>query len=237
MLEYLIQTDTSIFLWLNSFHNDFLDCFMKLSSSKLIWVCLYVSILAALWRSYGPRTVLIVVIASGVAVLIADQLTSSVLRPMFNRMRPSNLDNPISMIVHIVDEYRGGPYGFPSCHASNTFCIAVLMSLIFRRWPFTLMMLLWALLNCYSRIYLGVHYPGDLLAGCIIGSLVGWLIYVLASYVIRGWSGYSGEGKNNRTVDVRNRGRLYKFNPSVFAVFIFFLTLVFITLCSLVLAK
>ena len=85
------------------------------------------------------------------------------------RLRPSNPANPISDLVHIVNNYRGGRYGFPSCHASNSFGLAFFLVFLFRKRWLSLFILLWATLNCYTRIYLGVHYPGDLIVGAIIG--------------------------------------------------------------------
>ena len=94
---------------------------------------------------------------------------------MFERLRPSNLSNPLSELTHIVNGYRGGSYGFPSCHAANSFALAVFAATMLRQRSFTIFILLWAVINCYSRVYLGVHYPGDLLVGAIIGSLIGYL--------------------------------------------------------------
>lgn len=184
MIDYLISIDTDIFLWLNSHHAPYWDVVMKMSSGKLIWVPMYVALLFAYCRSYGWRSALLAVVLTVLAVTAADQITASVIRPFFERLRPSNPDNPISQFVHIVDGYRGGRYGFPSCHAANTFAVATLTSLIFNRWKFTLFIYFWALLNCYSRVYLGVHYTGDLLVGSIIGTMCGSIMYLIGSVVV-----------------------------------------------------
>lgn len=184
MEELIIGIDTEIFLWLNSRHTSFWDTFMFLTSGKLIWVPLYLSMLYAIFLCYGWRTMLLMGLMTAVAVGAADQLCSELLRPVIERMRPANLDNPLSRYVHIVDDYRGGRFGFPSSHAANTFALAALTAFLFRRWQYTLFVFTWAVIICYSRIYLGVHYPGDILAGLTIGSAFGAICYACAGVVL-----------------------------------------------------
>lgn len=96
---------------------------------------------------------------------------------------PSNPENPLSEMVHIVGGYRGGSYGFPSCHAANSFALASFLTLLFANRKLSLFIFAWAVLNSYSRVYLGVHYPGDLLVGAIIGTAVGLAMAFAAGYV------------------------------------------------------
>ena len=111
-----------------------------------------------------------------VLVTVADQLCSSVLRPVFERPRPSH--NPeIADIVHLVNGKRGGQFGFPSCHAANTFALACFVMLLFRNKTLSWFFMLWALVTCYTRAYIGVHYPGDLLFGTVVGFFAGILVY------------------------------------------------------------
>lgn len=96
---------------------------------------------------------------------------------------PSNPENPLSEMVHIVGGYRGGSYGFPSCHAANSFALASFLTLLFANRKLCLFIFAWAVLNSYSRVYLGVHYPGDLLVGAIIGTAAGLAMAFAAGYV------------------------------------------------------
>lgn len=186
MLESLQSIDSEIFLALNGLHADWLDGIMKGISGKWIWVPFYIVLLCLIWRrnrrlypgNCVSRTVLGLVCIA-LAIALADQLCSSVLRPIFCRPRPANADSPICELVHIVDNYRGGHYGFPSCHAANSFALAAFVALFFRTRMAVFGMFGWSVLLCYSRIYLGVHYPGDLLVGAIVGSSIGGFCYWL----------------------------------------------------------
>lgn len=168
-MEQLINIDTGIFLFFNSMYCDFADRFMQLFSERFIWVPMYATLLFVIIRNYGWRKALFIIAGSALAIAMTDQLCASLIRPVVQRLRPANPANPLSDLVHIVNGYRGGNYGFPSCHAANTFALVGLMVPLIRNRRFTATVVTWALVNCYSRIHLGVHYPGDLLAGGLIG--------------------------------------------------------------------
>ena len=172
LLSMLKAMDTMVFLTVNSHHNAYFDSVMWLVSGKLIWVPMYVSLFFVLLKNYSYKVVFTILLAIGVVILFTDSFTAQVIRPWVCRLRPSNLDNPMSSMVHIVDGYRGGAYGFPSNHASNTWGLAFFITFLFRRYKLTFFFFLWALLVCYSRMYLGVHYFGDLLIGGLL-ALVG----------------------------------------------------------------
>ncbi|MBD5202692.1 MAG: phosphatase PAP2 family protein [Barnesiella sp.] len=172
MLDQLMALDADILIFLNSFHVPVLDRFVMMFTGRWAWIPMYASLLYVLLRAYDTRRVVIFTLGIALAILLSDQIVAGVLRPIFQRLRPANLDNPLSEFVQVVDGYRGGRYGFPSCHGANSFALAVYMSLIIRRPRFVTFIFIWALLNCYTRNYLGVHYPGDIIVGAIIGSII-----------------------------------------------------------------
>jgi undecaprenyl-diphosphatase len=102
---------------------------------------------------------------------------------LVERLRPSH-DPVIGNQIHIVNNYRGGLYGFISSHAANTFAIAVFLALLFKRKVFTISIIIWASIVSFSRIYLGVHYPGDVLCGAILGTGLGFLIIFVLNYTL-----------------------------------------------------
>lgn len=181
MIEFLTNLDTSVFLALNGAHNAFFDSFMSLFSGRFIWIPMYAMVLLVFFGASRPRNALIYVMALVAAICLTDQICATLIRPAVERLRPSNVENAISQFTYVVNGYRGGPYGFPSCHAANSFALATFIALYVRRRSFTVFIMGWALFNCYTRIYLGVHYPGDILVGAIIGSCFGALCYYAAS--------------------------------------------------------
>lgn len=185
MIEFLSNIDMQVFLFFNSLHLPYLDRLMPLVSAKFTWVPMYATMLFVLFKGFRPRHALALLLAMVVAVALSDQICATLIRPAVERMRPSNLDNPLSAMVHVVDGYRGGSYGFPSCHAANSFAFAAAVALIVRSRRCSLFVFGWAVLNSYSRIYLGVHYPGDLFCGAVIGIIAGALSYWLACTVAR----------------------------------------------------
>lgn len=183
MIDWLNTIDTQVFLALNGLHAPYFDAFMKLFTGKWIWVPMYAAVLFAVVRNYRWRQTLAVLVCVALAITIADQVCATLIRPEVCRLRPSNPENPLSEMVHIVGGYRGGSYGFPSCHAANSFALASFLILLFANRKLSLFIFAWAVLNSYSRVYLGVHYPGDLLVGAIIGTAAGLAMAFAAGYV------------------------------------------------------
>jgi undecaprenyl-diphosphatase len=182
-MEEILELDRKLFLELNSsFHTPWLDQFMMFLSTTTAWIPLYLFLVYLLIRNYRHQTWLIL-LAIGLTILLADQVTSSVMKPFFERLRPSH-EPAIAEQVHVVNQYRGGKFGFASSHAANTFGVATLMWLVLKIYrPWIALLFLWTLGVSFTRIYLGVHYPGDILAGYFVGflsALIAFLLLTLA---------------------------------------------------------
>lgn len=185
-LDSLVRIDSDLLLAINGVHSRFFDFFMPICTDKLVWIPLYLSLLYVLFRNMSFKTAMFCLVCIALAAGLADVISSKALRFAVMRLRPSNLENELHELVHIVDGYRGGRYGFPSSHAANTFSLAVFMVCLYRCRVISFFMVFWALLNCYTRLYLGVHYPGDILAGAVLGTLLamvfGFLFLRISKY-------------------------------------------------------
>jgi undecaprenyl-diphosphatase len=172
-MEQLVEWDKAFFLYLNGQHTPWLDPVMMVLSHRLTWVPLYLCLLVFIIRRHG-RESWVPVVGIIITILLADQVCSSLLKPIVGRFRPSH-EPSLDGLVHIVDGYRGGQYGFASSHAGTTFGLAMFFILQYRRvWKWTWVLLPWAAIVAYTRIYLGVHYPGDVIVGALIGMLAAY---------------------------------------------------------------
>ena len=180
MLDWLIDIDKQLLLLCNGTHFAWLDNFFWIISQKYFNVFIIIPLLIVLLRRREFVETLLVVLSIAVVVLICDQIASSICKPLFQRLRPSQ-DESLSVVL--VNDYRGGRYGFISSHAANTFGAAVFMLQVFRNKFFTTAILLWAVLVSYSRIYLGVHFPGDVLCGMLVGIVVALLVFRLYEWL------------------------------------------------------
>ena len=176
MLENILEYERSLFLYLNSFKTPIVDNFMWLYSGKIVWIPLILLFLFIFSNKQKWQQVLLVLIAVALVILFCDQFASGICKPLFHRFRPTH--HPEFMNdVKIVFGYRGGRYGFISSHAANAFGYAIFMSLLFRNKLFSIVIFIWAILQAYSRIYLGVHFITDIIPGIIVGLFFGWFVY------------------------------------------------------------
>lgn len=185
MLDYLNDIDTDALLAVNGLHDMFQDALWWMVSAK--WSSLLL-VLALVWilLHQNRRHALLVLLMLVLAFVIADQVSSGLIKHLVERLRPTH-DPSLGDAVHIVNGYRGGMYGFVSSHAANSFAAAMFIALIMRHRLVTFSLFTWALLQCYSRVYLGVHYPGDILGGVIVGVLAGWLVWGLMRWIQHRW--------------------------------------------------
>ena len=177
-VEALLPYERNLFLWLNDMHASYWDVFMWIYSGKAIWIPLVVSCFIIFVYKVKWKEAVLVILCAALVGLLCDQVSVGIIKPFFERLRPTHHPD-FKNFVEIVHGYRGGRLGFVSAHAANGFGVVVFSSLLFRYRPYTIAITLWALITCYSRIYLGVHFITDILGGIIVGGLVGLLVYYI----------------------------------------------------------
>lgn len=171
--------DMQVLSLFNGSDNIMLDQMVQILTSGLTWIPLYVMLFFVVMRNNETMGQIALVVGSAIfCVLFADGLVDGIIKQLAERWRPSN-DPTFKYIVQVVDDIRLKGYSFCSAHAANTMSLAVFFSLLIRSKMLTITLVIWSLINCWTRLYLGVHYPSDILCGMIIGIIVGILVYLL----------------------------------------------------------
>ena len=190
-MDYLIHIDRQWLLAINGWHSEWADILMWYISKSTTWLPLYALLVGLIVYRFGILSpslcregrrgssllrVLIILAGFAVAVGVSDFVSSGIIKPWVCRLRPTH-EPALAGMLHLVNGYTGGMYGFVSSHAANTMACALLFALLYRNKYATIGLMLWVALNCYSRMYLGVHYPADIIGGLAIGALMATLTY------------------------------------------------------------
>jgi undecaprenyl-diphosphatase len=176
MLEKINKIDTDLFLYINGNHNAFFDTIMYWASDKLFWFPFYFLLILFLIKIYKKESAFIL-ISIALLITLCDQTASGLIKQTVKRLRPSH-EPSLQNLIHLSEAGPGGQYGFISSHSANAFGLAIFLILLLpKKYNYLkIIILFWALLIAYSRVYNGVHYPTDVIVAAFLGMLYGWLI-------------------------------------------------------------
>ena len=178
------ELDKYLLLTLNGSDSIFWDGCMKVYTTMAIWIPLAVMLVYVLVKNNNIKDFVILLLIIAAVIGLSDFISSGLCKPFFERWRPTR--DPVLMhIVDVTDGIRGKDYGFTSSHAANSFGIATFLILLIKNRALSISLIIWAAMNAFTRIYLGVHYPGYVLAGMLIGVTVGWGMYKLYRFIFK----------------------------------------------------
>jgi len=177
-IQDLNELDHGLTLAINGSDSIFWDNVMYTVTNTFSWTIVIIFLLYIIFKNNSPKEALVVIITMILMIALADRLCSGFVKPAVGRWRPTQ-DPELMYLIDVVRGYRGGQFGFFSGHSCNTFCMATFLSLLFRNWKVTLTLFFWAATTTFTRLYLGVHYLGDVLVGFVIGITIGIVSYYL----------------------------------------------------------
>ena len=178
MTEFLLELDRNLLLKLNSWHAPWLDSVMVAFTNGLNWLPLFLLVIGLMIYKFRWQSISMLVFIA-IVIFLTDRISAGLIKPWVGRLRPSH-EPGLEGFLHLVNGYKGGIYSFVSSHAANAFGVATFLWLVLRKdikWIWV--MFIWAVIFSYTRIYLGVHYPFDILGGGVLGTIIGLLVYKL----------------------------------------------------------
>ena len=218
ILEQVLKLERGLFFFLNGSDSAFWDHFFYIYSYKWTWIPFYLCFLFVFVYRKNWKEILLILLSVSFVILLCDQIASGFFKPTFQRFRPTHHPD-FCEDVNTVFGYRGGRYGFISSHAANAFGFAIFTALLFKNRLFTGTILFFALINAYSRVYLGVHFISDVVVGALVGSMIGYIVYKLYGFCRKKILKVSERGLKKSPYPVRNIYLLCAF----YAIFIIFL--------------
>ena len=176
-IQTFLANDRLVLSWFNGSNSVFLDGWMSALTSGFTWLALYASLFYLVVKNNETMGQIMLVVGCALACVgLADIMADVILKPLVERWRPSN-DPIFKYDVSVVDGYRGTSYGFFSAHAANTFSLALFFCMLVRSRVLSVALVLWSFVNCYTRMYLGLHYPSDIVCGLLWGSVCAIGVY------------------------------------------------------------
>lgn len=195
-MEQLAELDRELFLFLNNLGNPAWDDFWNFITNKFASIPFYALLVFFLYKAVGWKNTLLALLFTAALITVTDQL-SNLFKHYFERPRPCRQEGVMEYARFVA--VRCGRYGYFSAHAASSAALTIFLGLILRNYWRNIFLLLtfWALLVSYSRIYIGVHYPGDILTGWILGLLIGYVFYLIFRFVLRKYSSSFAPGDRN----------------------------------------